>query len=189
MNGRNGWDKTGDRGRDGFLLYRKSLSRRRICPVTVARRPFFRQTKQNGPWKNIPFSLICFFCIFSCWSSRSASSNWKTKTNTFYSTTTVFWGCGVQGSMSNLLLPRTPQSAGSEGAESNRILTPVTCVSQRCSFYGTTHIFFMYFWRARVCWPLLCLCRPFIILEGYLNWNLESWRSKQRQYQLSHPSL
>jgi hypothetical protein len=24
------------------------------------------------------------------------------------------------------------------------------------------------FWRSRVCWPLFCLCRFFIIFEGYL---------------------
>ncbi len=49
--------------------------------------------------------------------------------------------------------------------------------------------FYIFFWRARVCWPLLCLCRPFIIFEGYLNSNLESWRRKQRPSNLAtHPS-
>jgi hypothetical protein len=27
----------------------------------------------------------------------------------------------------------------------------------------------LFFWRARVCWPLLCLCRPFMIFEGCLS--------------------
>ncbi len=38
------------------------------------------------------------------------------------------------------------------------------------------------FWWARVCWPLLCLCRPFCRFEP------ESCRRKQARYQLSHPS-
>ncbi len=32
-------------------------------------------------------------------------------------------------------------------------------------------------WRARVCWPLLCLCRRFCIFERCLDSNLESCRS------------
>ncbi len=32
--------------------------------------------------------------------------------------------------------------------------------------------FFLYiFWRSRVCWPLLCLCRPFCIFERCLDSN------------------
>jgi hypothetical protein len=42
-----------------------------------------------------------------------------------------------------------------------------------------------FFWRATVCWPLLCLCRPFCIFERCLDSNPESCRSN---YQLSHPS-
>ncbi len=43
--------------------------------------------------------------------------------------------------------------------------------------------------RARVCWPLVCLCRPFCIFERCLgSSNPESCRSKQARYQLSHPS-
>jgi hypothetical protein len=35
--------------------------------------------------------------------------------------------------------------------------------------YGI-YLFFLYiFWRARVCWPLLCLCRPFYIFEKCLD--------------------
>ncbi len=44
----------------------------------------------------------------------------------------------------------------------------------------------VYFWRARVCWPLLCKCRPFMIFEGCLNSNSECCRSKRARYQLSH---
>jgi hypothetical protein len=52
------------------------------------------------------------------------------------------------------------------------------------------------FWRARVCWPLLCLCRPFCIFERCLDSNPESCRSKQHFTNLathlldwpSHPS-
>ncbi len=44
------------------------------------------------------------------------------------------------------------------------------------------------FWRARVCWQLLCLCRPFFIFKRYLDSNSESCRSQQVRYQLSHPS-
>jgi hypothetical protein len=43
-----------------------------------------------------------------------------------------------------------------------------------------------YFWRAIVCLPLLCLCRPFCIV--CLESNLESCRSKQARYQVYHPS-
>jgi hypothetical protein len=37
------------------------------------------------------------------------------------------------------------------------------------------HVFFVYFFRrARVCWPLLCFCRPFCIFERCLDSNPES---------------
>ncbi len=50
--------------------------------------------------------------------------------------------------------------------------------------------FFLYiFWRARVCRPLLCLCRPFMIFEGCLDSNPEYCRSKLARYRLSHLSL
>ncbi len=42
-----------------------------------------------------------------------------------------------------------------------------------------------YFWRARVYWPLLCLCRPFGISERCLDSNPESYCGKQAHYQLS----
>jgi hypothetical protein len=44
------------------------------------------------------------------------------------------------------------------------------------------------FWRARVCRPFLCFCRPICIFESCLDSNPESCRSKQASYQLSHPS-
>jgi hypothetical protein len=48
--------------------------------------------------------------------------------------------------------------------------------------------FFIFFWRARVCRPLLRLCRPFMIFEGCLDSNPECSRSKLARYRLSHPS-
>jgi hypothetical protein len=49
--------------------------------------------------------------------------------------------------------------------------------------------FFLYlFWRATVCWPLLCLFRPFMVFEGCLISNSECCRSKRTRYKLSHPS-
>jgi hypothetical protein len=52
------------------------------------------------------------------------------------------------------------------------------------------NIFPVYFFgRARMCWPLLCLCRPFCIFERCLDSNPESCRSKQACfYQPSYPS-
>jgi len=47
----------------------------------------------------------------------------------------------------------------------------------------------LFFWRARVCRPPLCLCRPFMIFEGCLDSNPECCRSKLARYRLSHPSL
>ncbi len=50
-------------------------------------------------------------------------------------------------------------------------------------------IFFcIFYWRARVRWPLLCICRPFLIFEGSLHSNSEFCRGKRARYQLSHPS-
>ncbi len=51
-----------------------------------------------------------------------------------------------------------------------------------------TIIFLYIFWRARVCRPLLRLCRPFMIFEGCLDSNPECCRSKLARYRLSHPS-
>jgi hypothetical protein len=51
-------------------------------------------------------------------------------------------------------------------------------------------IFWIFFFlRARVCRPLLRLCRPFMIFEGCLDSNPECCRSKLARYRLSHPSL
>jgi hypothetical protein len=49
-------------------------------------------------------------------------------------------------------------------------------------------LFLYIFWWARVCRPLLRLCRPFMIFEGYLDSNPECCRSKLARYRLSHPS-
>ncbi len=48
--------------------------------------------------------------------------------------------------------------------------------------------FCIFFWRARVCRPLLRLCRPFMIFEGCLDSNPEYCRNKLARYRLSHPS-
>jgi hypothetical protein len=49
--------------------------------------------------------------------------------------------------------------------------------------------FCIFFWRARVCRPVLRLCRPFFIFEGCLDSNPECCCSKLARYRLSHPSL
>jgi hypothetical protein len=55
---------------------------------------------------------------------------------------------------------------------------------------GIPLVFFcIFFWRARVCRPLLRLCRPFMIFEGCLDSNPECCRSKLARYRLSHHSL
>ncbi len=52
-------------------------------------------------------------------------------------------------------------------------------------------IFFIFFWRAGVCWPLFC-CFAYVahkrFLKGCLNSNSEYCRSKRAQNQLSHSS-
>ncbi len=46
-----------------------------------------------------------------------------------------------------------------------------------------------FFLQARVRRPLLRLCRPFMIFEGYQDSNPECCRNKLARYRLSHPSL
>jgi len=54
----------------------------------------------------------------------------------------------------------------------------------------TINFFFcIFFWRARVCRPLLRLCRTFMIFEWCLDSHPECCRSKLARYRLSHPSL
>ncbi len=60
---------------------------------------------------------------------------------------------------------------------------PISGVFRNILFYG------YFFWRARVCQPLLRLCRPFMIFEGCLDSNPKCCRSKLARYRLSHPSL
>ncbi len=72
-------------------------------------------------------------------------------------------------------------------------LMPVSCriiayLFFLLSFAANTEVFCIFFWRARVCWLLHCLCRPLCIIERCLDTNPESCRSKQARYQLSHPS-
>ncbi len=58
-----------------------------------------------------------------------------------------------------------------------------------CSKTGGPTWAYIFFWRARVCRPLLRLCCPFMIFEGCLDSNPEYCRSKLARYRLSHPSL
>ncbi len=44
----------------------------------------------------------------------------------------------------------------------------------------------IFFWRARVCRPLLRLCRLFMSFEGYLDSNPECCRSKLARYGLEY---
>ncbi len=71
-------------------------------------------------------------------------------------------------------------------------------VRQQCPFlsenlsryiYRLLSVFLYIFWRSRVCWPLLCLCRRVCIFERCLDSNTESCRSKQARYQFTHPPL
>ncbi len=49
--------------------------------------------------------------------------------------------------------------------------------------------FWLFLWRARVCRPLLCLCRQFMIFEGCLDSNPECCRSTLARYRLRHPTI
>ncbi len=49
-------------------------------------------------------------------------------------------------------------------------------------FYATLSVFFTFFGRDRVCWPLLCLCCSFCIFERCLVSNPDSCHSKQAHY-------
>jgi hypothetical protein len=55
------------------------------------------------------------------------------------------------------------------------LCTGVQTPKQRHTFL----YFFIFFWRARVCWSLLCLCRPIMIFEGCPKSNSECCRSKR----------
>ncbi len=65
---------------------------------------------------------------------------------------------------------------------------PAGNITENCIWLYIIFIFFSYFWRARVCWPLLCLCCPFCIFERCLDSNPESCRSKQALPTYSHSS-
>ncbi len=73
------------------------------------------------------------------------------------------------------------------------VFTPLrgaTSLSSLLTEVSSTEVFFgTFFWRARVCRPLLRLCRPFMIFEGCLDSNPECCGSKLACYRLSHPSL
>ena len=51
-----------------------------------------------------------------------------------------------------------------------------------------TDVLYIFNGPATVCWPLLCLCRPFCIFDLCLDSNPDSCHNKQASYQLSHPS-
>jgi hypothetical protein len=66
------------------------------------------------------------------------------------------------------LRPSVPQSRS--------LFSSHICAAQ-CPFSPN---FFVYiYWRARVCWPLLCLCRPFCFFERCLYSHPESRLSKE----------
>ncbi len=50
------------------------------------------------------------------------------------------------------------------------------------------NFFCIFFWQTRVCSPLPCVCRTFMIFERCLNSNSECCRSMRAPYKLSHPS-
>jgi hypothetical protein len=62
-----------------------------------------------------------------------------------------------------------------------------TCFKKKDPTFTFCVFFVYFFWRARVCRPLLCLCPPFYIFDICLDSNPESCRSKQARYKLSHP--
>ncbi len=53
----------------------------------------------------------------------------------------------------------------------NKCLSTWSGIRYRYLWKNPWNFFCIFFWRARVCWPLLCLCRPFIIFEVCLNSN------------------
>jgi hypothetical protein len=74
---------------------------------------------------------------------------------------------------------------------------PADLFAHPSSFSCLLKTIFTSFLRARMCWPLLCLCRPFCNFD-MSDSNPESCQSKQTRYcnlathlpnQLSHPSL
>jgi len=55
--------------------------------------------------------------------------------------------------------------------------------------FGDNFYFILFFWRLRVCWPLLCLCRPFCIFERCLDSNPERCHIKQASYQCTNLAI
>ncbi len=93
---------------------------------------------------------------------------------------TVGWGGGGGNALS-----RSIHWAKKE--RKRNVFTYFCCNRFFCTVYD---VIFVFFWRARVCWPwpLLCFCRPFCIFERFLDSNQESCRSKQARHPLSHSS-
>ncbi len=59
---------------------------------------------------------------------------------------------------------------------------PADLFAHPLSFSCLLKTIFTCYLRARMCWPLLCLCRPFCIFERCLDSIPESCRSKQARY-------
>ncbi len=107
-------------------------------------------------------------------------------------------------SMSSEASPAVWVSSSVRAPKARRNFCGVHCSSYKCVFFMTGpqlpftvttvckqwHCFlFVYFFRrAKVCWPLICWCRPICIFERCLDSNPESCRRKQARYQLSQPS-
>ena len=72
--------------------------------------------------------------------------------------------------------------------DSDRVGSSHSCqpndVWGRCDgHYSGGYFFLNIFWRTRVCWPFLCLCRTFCIFdfERCLESNTKNWRSKGKR--------
>ncbi len=95
-----------------------------------------------------------------------------------------------------------PQEIGQQYAAMQNLLfiDEKFCVqilpSPHTSFYYLVSTFFsFFFWRARVCWPLLCLCRTFCIFDRYLGFEprelpqqADALPTYPSVFQFSHPS-
>ncbi len=80
--------------------------------------------------------------------------------------------------------PAEPEASAAIQASIKRSLVPPTALIEviipksESTIYKKFFFFCIFFWRARVCRPLLCLCRPFMIYEGCLDSNPKYCRSK-----------
>jgi hypothetical protein len=105
------------------------------------------------------------FAGFFCKSLAKAKMNFSKSIKRFF----------VPGSR---LTGRRSVSRRLDSLGDNHHLKIFTYIKRDLLFIGLIH-FSYFFWRARVCWPLRCLCRPFCIFERCLDSNWESCRSHQ----------